>query len=255
MGEGFFDLTGKVAIITGSSRGIGRGIAERMAEQGAKVVISSRKAPACEEVAAAINAKTPGRAAAIPASLSSKVDLERLVEETRNTFGAIDIPVCNAATSAYFGPSLGISDEAFRKMLDNNIMANHWLIQLVAPDMQARKDGAIILISSVGGMRGSDILGAYSITKAADMQMARNYARELGPSNIRVNTIAPGIIRTDFAAAFFSDPASIKRMVQNCPLRRVGEADDIAGVAVFLASKAGAYTTGQTIVVDGGGSA
>jgi NAD(P)-dependent dehydrogenase (short-subunit alcohol dehydrogenase family) len=255
MSGGLFDLSGKVAIITGSSRGIGRAIAERMAEHGAKVAISSRKAPACEAVAAAINAKTPGAAIAIPASISSKPDLERLVEETRKAFGKIDILVCNAATSAYFGPSLTIPDEAFRKMLENNVLSSHWLIQLVAPEMKARKDGAIILISSLGGMRGSDILGSYGVTKAADMQLARNYARELGPDNIRINTIAPGLIRTDFAAAFFDNPATVEQMMSNNPLRRPGEPDDIAGAAIFLASQAGAYTTGQTIVIDGGGSA
>jgi NAD(P)-dependent dehydrogenase (short-subunit alcohol dehydrogenase family) len=247
-----FDLDGKVAIVTGSSRGIGKAIAEQLAEHGAKVVISSRKAGPCEEVTAAINARHPGSAIAIPASISNKEDLQRLVEETRKAFGKIDILVCNAAVNPYYGPMSGISDEAFRKTLDSNIVSNHWLIHMVAPEMQARRDGAIIIVSSVGGLRGSGILGAYAISKAADMQLARNLAQELSPHNIRVNCIAPGLVKTDFARALWDTPEAEKRSSQDTPLRRLGEPDDIAGAAVYLASRAGAWTTGQTIVVDGG---
>ncbi len=250
-----FDLDGKVAVITGSSRGIGKAIAERFAEHGAKVVISSRKAGPCEEVAAAINAKHPGAAVAIPASISSKDDLQRLVDETRKAFGKIDILVCNAAVNPYYGPMSGISDEAFRKVLDSNIIANHWLIHMVAPEMKERRDGAIIIISSVGGLRGSAILGAYAISKAADIQLARNLAQELSPHNIRVNCIAPGLVKTDFAKALWDTPEAEKRSSQDTPLRRLGEPDDIAGAAVFLASRAGAWTTGQAIVIDGGATA
>ena len=247
-----FDLTGKVAVITGSSRGIGRAIAERMAEHGAKVVISSRKAGPCEEVAAGINAKYPGHAAVVPANISSKDDLQRLVDESKAAFGKIDILVCNAASNPYFGPMSGLSDDAFRKILDNNIVSNHWLIHMVAPEMKERKDGAIIIVSSIGGLRGSGVLGAYAISKAADMQLARNLAQELSPSNIRVNCIAPGLVKTDFARALWDTPAAEQRSSVGTPLRRLGEPDDIAGAAVFLAAKSGAWMTGQTIVVDGG---
>ena len=247
-----FDLSGKVAVITGSTKGIGKAIAERMAEHGAKVTISSRKPGPCDEVAAAINAQHPGAAIAVPANISSKDDLQRLVDETRKAFGKVDILVCNAASNPYYGPMSGLSDEAFRKILDNNIVSNHWLIHMVAPEMAERKDGAIVIVSSIGGLRGSGILGAYAISKAADMQLARNLAQELSPSNIRVNCIAPGLVKTDFARALWDTPEAEKRSSVGTPLRRLGEPDDIAGAAVYLASRAGAWTTGQTIVVDGG---
>ncbi len=251
MGE-LFDLTGKVAVITGSSKGIGKAIAERMAEHGAKVVISSRKAGPCDEVAAAINAKHAGAAISVPANISSKEDLQRLMDETRKAFGKIDILVCNAASNPYYGPMSGISDEAFRKILDNNIIANNWMINMVSPEMVARKDGAIIIVSSIGGLRGTGVIGAYAISKAADMQLARNLAQELSPNNIRVNCIAPGLVKTDFAKALWDTPAGEERASSGTPLRRLGEPDDIAGAAVFLGSKAGSWMTGQTIVVDGG---
>jgi NAD(P)-dependent dehydrogenase (short-subunit alcohol dehydrogenase family) len=250
--KGLFDLSGKVAVITGSSRGIGRAIAERFAQQGAKVVISSRKAGPCEEVAAAINATNPGSAIAVPANISSKEDLQRLMDETRKAFGQIDILVCNAASNPFYGSQLDISDDAFRKILDNNIVANNWMVQMVVPEMKERKDGAIIIVSSIGGLRGSQVIGAYCISKAADMQLARNLAQELGPHNIRVNCVAPGLVKTDFAKALWDTPAGEERASSGTPLRRLGEPDDIAGAAVYLASRAGAWTTGQTIVVDGG---
>lgn len=250
--RGLFDLTGKVAVITGSSRGIGRAIAERMAQQGAKVVISSRKAGPCEEVAAAINEKHPGHAIAVPANISSQEDLQRLMDETRKAFGQIDILVCNAASNPFYGSQLDISDDAFRKILDNNIVANNWMIKMVAPEMKARKDGSIIIVSSIGGLRGSEVIGAYCISKAADMQLARNLAKELGPYNIRVNCVAPGLVKTDFAKALWDTPAGEERASSGTPLRRLGEPDDLAGAAIYLASRAGAWTTGQTIVVDGG---
>jgi NAD(P)-dependent dehydrogenase (short-subunit alcohol dehydrogenase family) len=247
-----FDLSGKVAVITGSSKGIGRAIAERMAEHGANVVISSRKAGPCEEVAAAINAKRPGAAIAVPANISSKDNLQHLMDETRAAFGKIDILVCNAASNPYYGPMSGISDEAFRKILDNNIISNHWMVQMVTPEMKQRRDGVIIIVSSTGGLRGNTVIGAYNISKAADFQLARNLAHELSPDNIRVNCIAPGLVKTDFARALWDTPEAEKRSSSTTPLRRLGEPDDIAGAAVFLASKAGAWMTGQAVVVDGG---
>jgi NAD(P)-dependent dehydrogenase (short-subunit alcohol dehydrogenase family) len=248
-----FDLSGKVAVITGSSRGIGKAIAERMAEQGAQVVISSRKKEACEEVANSINAMHgEGRALAIPANISSKDDLRHLVDETTRVLGKIDVLVCNAASNPYYGPLGGIEDDQFRKILENNVIANHWLIQFASPQMIERRDGSIIIVSSIGGLRGSPVIGAYNISKAADFQLARNLAVEFGPHNVRVNCIAPGLIRTDFARALWEDPEMLKRRTSTTPLRRIGEPDEIAGAAVYLASPASAFMTGQSIVVDGG---
>ena len=248
-----FSLEDQVAVITGSSRGIGRAIAERMAEQGARVVISSRKAPACVEVVDAINAKHgAGRAISVPANISSKDELKHLVDETNRQFGRIDILVCNAASNPYYGPLAGIEDDQFRKILENNVIANHWLIGFVAPQMAQRKDGAIVIVSSIGGLRGSPVIGAYNISKAADFQLARNLAVEYGPHNVRVNCIAPGLIKTDFARALWEDEKMLQHRTATTPLRRIGEADEIAGAAIFLASKAGSFVTGQAIVVDGG---
>ena len=247
-----FDLTGKVAVITGSSRGIGRAIAEAMADQGAKVVISSRKAEACQEAADAINAKHPGAAIVVPASISSKDALQNLVDETRRHLGRIDILVCNAASNPYYGPMGGISDDQFRKILENNVIANHWLIQMVAPEMIERKEGSIIIVSSIGGLKASTLIGAYNVSKAADFQLARNLAAEFGPSGVRVNCIAPGLVRTDFAKALWENPDTLKAVTRHTPLRRIGEPHEIAGAAVFLASPASTFMTGQTIVVDGG---
>jgi NAD(P)-dependent dehydrogenase (short-subunit alcohol dehydrogenase family) len=251
-----FDLKGKTAIITGSSRGIGKAIAHRLAEHGANVVVSSRKVDACEAAVDEIN-KAVGRKAAIaiPANIATKETLQNLVDETMRAFGQIDILVCNAASNPYFGPMAGISDDQFTKILQNNIVSNHWLISMCAPQMRGRKDGAVIIISSIGGLRGSTMLGAYGISKSADMQMARNLAGEFGPDNVRVNSIAPGLVRTDFARALWENPEILKASTERTPLQRIGEPDEIAGMAVFLASKAGAFTTGQTFVIDGGQTA
>jgi NAD(P)-dependent dehydrogenase (short-subunit alcohol dehydrogenase family) len=246
-----FRVDGKVAVVTGSSRGIGRSIAEHLAAHGAKVVISSRKQGPCEEVAQAIRAGG-GEAIALPASIAEKAQLEQLVAQTRKHFGQIDILVCNAASNPYFGPMSGLPDEAFQKILQNNIVANHWLANLVAPEMAQRRDGVIIIVSSIGGLKGSAVLGAYGISKAADMQLARNLAVEWGKHNIRVNCIAPGLVKTDFARALWSNPELLARTEAVTPLGRIGDPDDIGGIAVFLASRAGAFVTGQTIVADGG---
>jgi NAD(P)-dependent dehydrogenase (short-subunit alcohol dehydrogenase family) len=224
-----------------------------MAEQGAKVVVSSRNIEPCREVAETINAKYgAGRAIAIAANISSKEQLSRLVDETIRAFGQIHVLVCNAASNPHYGPMHTISDEQLRKILDNNIISNYWLITMVTPQMIARKDGSIIIISSIGGMRGSPVIGTYCISKAADLQLARNLAVELGPHNVRINCIAPGLIRTDFARALWEDQENLKRRNAQTPLRRIGEPDEIAGAAVLLASQAGSYMTGQTIVIDGG---
>ncbi len=252
-GTDMFDLTGRVAIVTGSSRGIGRAAAEALAAQGARVAISSRDQAACDAVAEAINARYgETRAIAVAANISDKAALAALVEATRAAFGPIDALVCNAATNPYYGPLEGISDAQFRKILDNNILSNHWLIQLVAPEMRARRRGSIVIVSSIGGMRGSPVIGAYNVSKAADLQLARNYAVEFGPDNVRVNCIAPGLIRTDFARALWEDPKQAARMNAVTPLRRIGEPEEIAGAVVFLASDASRYMTGQALVIDGG---
>jgi NAD(P)-dependent dehydrogenase (short-subunit alcohol dehydrogenase family) len=246
-----FDIAGQVALITGSSRGIGRAIAERMSEAGAKVVISSRKADACAEVAAAINARG-GTAIAHAASISDKAALQGLVDRTIAEWGQIDILVCNAAINPYFGPLLEITDEAFDKIMASNVRSNLWLCQMVIPQMAQRRDGSVIVISSIAGLKGSTKLGAYGISKAADFALVRNLAVEWGPSNVRVNAIAPSIIRTDFARALWENPEIYGHAVKSYPLRRIGEPDEVAGPAMFLASKAGAFVTGHVLVVDGG---
>lgn len=246
-----FSLQGKVALITGSSRGIGRAIAEEMAKKGAKVVISSRKIDACEAVVQEIQGQG-GEAVAIPCNISNKEELQLLVDRTREHWGQIDVLVCNAAVNPYFGASAGIPDTAFEKIMTCNIQSNHWLCAMVAPEMVEREDGSIIIISSIGGLRGSTTLGAYGISKAADMQMARSLACEYSPSNVRVNCIAPGLVRTDFARALWENPEILKATTSTAPLRRIGEPVEIAGAAVFLASAAGNFTTGHTLVIDGG---
>jgi NAD(P)-dependent dehydrogenase (short-subunit alcohol dehydrogenase family) len=246
-----FRLDGKVAVVTGSSRGIGRSIAEHMAAYGAKVVISSRKQPACDEVAAAIRA-AGGEAIAVPANIAEKAQLDALIQATRRQWGRIDVLVCNAASNPYYGPMAGLPDEAFHKILQNNIVSNLWLANMVLPEMAERKDGVVIIVSSIGGLKGTAALGAYAVSKAADMQLARNLAVEWGQHNIRVNCIAPGLVKTDFARALWDNPELLARTEAATPLRRIGAPDDIGGIAVFLAARAGAFVTGQTIVADGG---
>jgi len=246
-----FHLDDKVAIITGSSRGIGRAIAESMAALGAKVVISSRKAEACEAVAQAIASKG-GEAVAIPCNISRKAEVEALVEGTRRRYGRIDILVCNAAINPVYGPLQHLTDEAFDKVMGANVKSSLWLCNLVIPDMAARGGGAVIVISSIAGLRGTDMLGMYAITKAADFALVRNLAAEWGPRNVRVNAIAPGIIKTDFARALWENEELMKRRNAQTPLRRIGMPEEIGPVAAFLASPAASFITGQIIVADGG---
>lgn len=250
-----FDLSGKTALITGSSKGIGRAIAEEMARHGAQVVISSRKADVCDEVAASINRELDGQtggAVAIPAHIGQKEALQALVAKTREQLGKIDILVCNAAVNPYYGGMDELPDDALDKILAINIKSNHWLAQMVLPEMIERKDGSIQIVSSVGGLRGSTVLGAYCISKAADLQLVRNLACEVGPHNVRVNAISPGLVRTDFARALWENPDILKARTAGDPLRRIGEPQEIAGIAVYLGSAAGAFTTGQNFVIDGG---
>ncbi len=246
-----FDLSGKTAIVTGSTKGIGRAIAVALTEAGARVTVSSRDEGRVAETAAAL--KDAGHEVlGVACNVGRKPELENLVAKTVDAFGPVDILVCNAAINPYYGPAMEIPDDVFTKVMHTNIQAQLWLAQLVAPDMRAQKDGAIILISSIGGLRGSDVIGAYNISKAADIQLAKNLAIELGPDNIRVNAICPGLVKTDFARALWENPEFAEPRIAATPLRRLGEPEDIAGAAVFLASRAGQWMTGQTIVIDGG---
>ena len=250
-----FDLTGKVAVITGSTKGIGEAIAHRFAEHGARVVISSRKADACARVAGEVNTRWgKGQEVAFPiaCNINLREQLENLVAQTRAKWGRIDVLVCNAAVNPVFGSMSQISDEAFDKIMGANVRSNHQLCNMVIPEMVARRDGSIIIVSSIGGLRGSPVLGTYCISKAADFQLARNIAVEFGDHNVRANCIAPGLIKTDFAKALWDNPEILARSTATSPLKRIGEPDEIAGAAVFLASKAAAFMTGQTVVVDGG---
>lgn len=248
---GLFDLTGKVAAITGSSRGIGRAIAIEMAKAGARVVVSSRKAASCEEVAGVINS-AGGEAIVISCNISSKEELQALVDETADRLGPIDIMVCNAASNPVYGPMKDVPDAAFDKIMQNNVRSNFWLANMVAPSMAERGGGSIIIISSIAGLKGNAGIGIYGISKAADFQLARNLAVEWGKDNIRANCIAPGLIKTDFAKALWENPDQLARVERATPLGRIGEPVEIAGVAVFLASDAASFIVGQTIVADGG---
>jgi NAD(P)-dependent dehydrogenase (short-subunit alcohol dehydrogenase family) len=246
-----FDLTGQVAVITGSSKGIGRAIAEVMASMGAKVVVSSRKADACEEVAAGIR-KAGGEATVIPCHIGRKEDCQALVNGAIAKYGKVDTLVCNAAVNPYFGPLSGISDDQWDKIMESNIRSNLWLANLAAPGMAEHGGGSIIIVSSIGGLKGSAKLGAYGVSKAADFGLARALAVEWGPKNIRVNAIAPGLVKTDFARALWEDKANLEKRLESSPLKRIGDPDDIGGIAAFLASKPASFITGQVIVADGG---
>lgn len=252
VGSSLFDLTGKVALVTGSSRGIGRAIAQRLAEHGAKVVVSSRKLEACEEVVEAIRAKG-GEAFAHACNIGRKEDLQSLVNAAIQKWGGIDTLVCNAAVNPYFGPSIDMPDDAYDKIMNSNVRSNFWLCNMVLPQMAERGGGCVIIISSVGGLLGSAVIGGYGISKAADMALARNICVEWGGRNVRANCIAPGLVRTDFAKALWDNPQIYQQTIKLYPLRRIGEPDEIAGAAVFLAGPAGSFMTGQTIVIDGGG--
>ncbi len=249
-----FDLTGKVAIVTGSTKGIGLAIAKGMAAHGAMVVVSSRKPDACEVVAKEIR-DAGGRAVVIPCHVGRKEELQNLVDQTLAQCGGIDIVVANAGVNPYLGPAAGVTDEVYERVMGTNVRSNFWLSNMVCPHLAARGGGSFIIISSIGGVLGSATLGLYGLSKAADIMLAKNIAVEWGPKNVRANAIAPGLVRTDFARALWEDPVRYKKTTRDAPLGRIGEPDEIAGCAVWLASPSGAFTSGQGILIDGGRTA
>jgi NAD(P)-dependent dehydrogenase (short-subunit alcohol dehydrogenase family) len=246
-----FRLDGQVAVITGSSRGIGRATALLMARLGAKVVVSSRKAQACEAVAEAIIAEG-GEAAVIPCNVSNKSEVEGLIASTLERWGRIDVLVCNAASNPSFGPLADLTDEVFDKIMATNVRSNLWLCNGAIPGMAERGGGAVVIISSIAGIIASPMIGAYGMSKAADFALARTLAVEWSGRNVRVNCIAPGLVKTDFARALWEDKDRLAKRTAITPLRRIGEPEEIAPVAVFLASSAASFITGQTIIADGG---
>ena len=248
-----FNLKHKSFLITGSSKGIGKAIAFEAAKAGAKVIISSRKIDICNKTVNEINEHV-GTEVAFPitANIGDESQLKNLVSETNKILGKIDVLVCNAATNPFMGSMEDIPSEAFDKIMHNNVKSNHILTNLVLPQMKERNDGVIIIVSSVGGLKGSSILGAYNMSKAADIMMVKNLASEYGQFNIRANAIAPGLIKTDFAKALWENPEILKRVTSTVPMRRIGMPNEIAGIALMLASEAGSYINGQTLVVDGG---
>lgn len=248
-----FDLSGKTALVTGSTKGIGRAIAEALAGAGARVVVSSRTQADCDAVAAGI-VDAGGQAVGIAANIGKDDELDALADAAEAAFGGVDVLVCNAAVNPYFGPFLDTPDDAFDKTMRVNIRANMRLCRRIVPGMRDRRDGAIIVISSITAFKGSDNLGLYALTKAADAQLVRNLAVAYGPDNIRANGIAPALVKTDFARALWEDEARAAKVADSYALKRLGEPDDIAGIAVMLAGRAGAWMTGQTLIVDGGWS-
>jgi NAD(P)-dependent dehydrogenase (short-subunit alcohol dehydrogenase family) len=250
-----FDLSGQVAIVTGSTKGIGKAIAARMAQHGARVVVSSRKADAVEAVTAEINsnfAANGGEAIGVPANIGRRPECEALVAVALDRWGQIDSFVANAAINPYYGPLHEIPEEAFAKIMSTNVQSPIWFSGLVCPRMAERGGGSFTVISSVGGLRGDARIGAYCLSKAADMQLVRNMTVEWARYNIRANCIAPALVKTDFARALWENPVRHENALLSYPLKRLGTPDDIAGMAVMLASRAGNWLCGQTIVLDGG---
>ncbi len=239
-------LHGKVAMITGSTRGIGRAIAEAFQQAGAQVVISSENEADTARVAAEM--KTPG----ITADVTDRAALQTLVDGTIAHFGGVDILVCNAGITGKPGPFAGVEMDDFDRVMALNLRSQVTLCNIALPHIAKRGGGAVILISSLSGLRGNGGINAYALSKAGVAQLARNLAVEWGPKNVRVNAISPGFIRTDFSAPLIANDAFMTRRMAMTPLRRVGEPEDVAGAALFLAAKAGAFVTGHNLVVDGG---
>jgi len=251
-GTSRFDLSGRVALVTGASRGIGSAIATALVEQGAQVVLSSRKQSDLDEEAARINAEYPEKATAIAAHAGKPEDLERLVETVMDRFAHIDILVNNAATNPYFGPVLDADLSAWDKTFEVNLRGVFILTKLVYRAWMEEHGGAVVNIASVGGLRPGLGLGVYNVTKAGVIMLTRQLARELG-GKVRVNAIAPGLVKTRFAEALWSNEAILERVLTSNPMGRIGLPDEIAGAVAFLASDAASYINGEVIVIDGGG--
>ncbi len=248
------DLTGKVALVTGGGRGIGKAIARRLAEAGAGVVIASRKLEKLLETAREF-APLPGKTVPVVCHVGRKDQLEALVEETERRLGPVDILVNNSATNIGQGPALEVSDEALLKTMDVNVLSAHRLIRLTVPKMIARGGGSVINIASIAGLRPQAEGLVYSSTKAALIMMTRIWAIEFGKHNVRVNAIAPGLIQTDLSAYFWQNPEHVARLEQTQPIPRIGRPEEIGGIALYLASEESSYVTGQVFVVDGGATA
>jgi NAD(P)-dependent dehydrogenase (short-subunit alcohol dehydrogenase family) len=247
-----FDLTGKVAIITGGTRGLGLAIAEAYLDAGASVMLCSEDALACETVETRLRCEFQDRVAARACDVTSAADQRVLVNDTLSRFGGLDILVANAGIPDPMKGSLACTEAEYRKVMGVNLDSIVQLCGFAVPALRARGGGSIVLMASLAGLRGNKTLGVYALSKAALIQLARNLAIEFGPDNIRANAIAPGFIRTDLAAGLLGDQAFMTRRMQNTPLRRPGEPHEVAGAALFLAGRGGAFVSGQTIVVDGG---
>lgn len=250
-----FDLTGKVALLTGASKGMGFEMAKGLAEHGATVVISSRSQEELDTAAAAINeAVGAERAHGVAGNIVHKEQLQGLVDKTHAIAGPIDIVVGNAGVNPYYGPIADISDEQYERTMNANVQSNLWLAKMVAPDMAAKGNGSMMFTSSIGAFKASDTLGTYGMSKLALIGLVRNLAAELGPLGIRFNAICPGLVKTDFARELWDKPGVEEKYSKSIPLRRLGEPDDFAGLAVFLGSDASKYMTGQALTVCGGSS-
>jgi dehydrogenase/reductase SDR family member 4 len=246
-----FDLRGKVAIITGSSRGLGLASAIGMAEHGAKVVISGRKSEACEAAAAQIRA-AGGEAIAVPCNIGRKDELQRLVDATITQWERVDIVMANAAIHPWIGSVLDLKEETLNKFMQVNVQSHIWLAQMTVPGMLERGYGRFIVVASIVGLLGDPVTGTYGLTKAADMQFVRNMATEFASRGIAANCIAPGTFKTEMARSQWENDALVKWYTERNPSKRFGEVHEIAGLAVLLASPSGGYINGQTIAADGG---
>ena len=248
-----FDLSGKVAVLTGASKGMGLHMATALAQHGAKVVISARKQDQLDIAAGEINAAAGAdRAIPVACNVGHKDQLQKLVDTARNVAGPIDIVVGNAGVNPYYGPTSEISDEAYEKTMAANVQSNLWLAKMVVPDMIAKGNGSMMFTSSIGAFKPSVMLGTYGMSKLALIGLVRNLAAEFGPNGVRVNAICPGLVKTDFARELWDNPEVEERIRNEIPLRRLGEPDDFEGLAVFLASDASRYMTGQALTVCGG---
>lgn len=248
-----FDLTGRVAVLTGASKGMGLHMAKALAAHGATVVISARKQDQLDGAAAEINAATGAeRAIPVACNVGYKDQLQALVDTARDRAGPIDIVVGNAGVNPYYGPTSEIPDDAYEKTMAANVQSNLWLARMVVPDMVAKKNGSMMFTSSIGAFKPSVMLGTYGMSKLALIGLVRNLAAEFGPEGVRFNAICPGLVKTDFARELWDNPKVEERIKNEIPLRRLGEPEDFEGLAVFLASDASRYMTGQALTVCGG---